>query len=216
MKLKISQNEYIAQRIFCIGQNYSEHIKEMKSDIPKSPVIFSKPSTSLVAPGEAIEFPKHGNLLHHEVEIVVFIGKEGKAASLPEAKSYIAGISIGLDLTMRDVQKALRDKGRPWEISKAFDKSAPIGDFVPLDKIPDLNNINFSCRVNNDTRQKASSKDMIFSIETLIVEISKIWKLLPGDLIYTGTPSGVGPLEIGEKITIDSDPIGSFSWEIVE
>ncbi|MCP4631723.1 MAG: fumarylacetoacetate hydrolase family protein [candidate division Zixibacteria bacterium] len=216
MKFKIAENEYIAQRIFCIGQNYSEHIKEMKSDIPTSPVIFSKPPTSLVAPGEAVEFPKHGNLLHHEVEIVVLIGKEGKAESVSDAKSYIAGISIGLDLTMRDVQKELRGKGRPWEISKAFDKSAPIGDFVPLDKTPDLNNIGFSCSVNDDIRQAASSKDMIFSIETLIVEISKIWKLLPGDLIYTGTPSGVGPLEIGDKITINSDLIGSFSWEIVE
>jgi 2-keto-4-pentenoate hydratase/2-oxohepta-3-ene-1,7-dioic acid hydratase in catechol pathway len=116
---------------------------------------------------------------------------------------------------MRDVQKALREKGRPWEISKAFDNSAPIGEFVTLDDIPDLDDINFSCSVNGDIRQSGNSKDMIFSIETLVVEISKIWKLLPGDLIYTGTPSGVGPLEVGDTITIKSDFIGSYKWEII-
>jgi len=116
---------------------------------------------------------------------------------------------------LRDLQRSLRQKGYPWEIAKGFDQSAPIGSFVARDEIPNLGNIEFSCRVNGQIRQQSNTKDMIFPIGRLILEVSRIWELRPGDLIFTGTPSGVGPLRIGDGVEIESPTLGSFSWEIV-
>jgi acylpyruvate hydrolase len=203
-------------RIFCIGRNYVEHVRELSNMVPTKPVVFIKPVTCLVKPGEHIHFPKHGKELHHEVEIVVKVGKEGRVRNEEEAPSFISAITIGLDLTLRDVQEELKKKGLPWEIAKAFDQSAPIGDFIPYDQTLDLKNISFGCRVNGIERQRGNSHYMIFSIERLLVELSQIWLLFPGDLVYTGTPSGVGPLKIGDTIEIESEKIGSFSWSFIE
>ncbi len=203
-------------RVFCIGRNYVEHVRELSNTVPTKPVVFIKPASCLVKPGEKIHFPKHGKELHHEVEIVVKIGSEGRVAREEEALSYVSGITVGLDLTLRDVQADLKKKGLPWEIAKAFEQSAPIGDFVPYNQSIDLNNISFGCKVNGIEKQRGNSRDMIFSISRLLVELSKIWVLLPGDLIYTGTPSGVGPLKIGDKIEIESNLTGSFYWNIVD
>jgi len=211
--VKINSN---IARVFCIGRNYVEHVHELSNVIPTKPVVFIKPASCLVYPGEKIHFPKHGNLLHHEVEIVAQVGREGKVTTEEEALSYISAITVGLDLTLRDVQEDLKKKGLPWEIAKAFEQSAPLGDFIPYDGSLDLNHISFGCKVNGITRQQGNTGDMIFSIEELLVELSQIWVLKPGDLIYTGTPSGVGPLEIGDLIEAESDPIGSFSWSIIE
>ena len=133
-----------------------------------------------------------------------------------EAGSFISSITVGLDLTLRDVQEDLKQKGLPWEIAKAFEQSAPIGDFIPYDQSLDLKDISFGCKVNGTQRQRGNTSDMIFNIGELLVELSKIWVLCPSDLIYTGTPSGVGPLKIGDWIEVESDPIGSFSWSIIE
>ncbi|MBN1233929.1 MAG: fumarylacetoacetate hydrolase family protein [Candidatus Coatesbacteria bacterium] len=214
MEIKLKNKVYNPQRVFCIGRNYADHIKEMKSETPKSPVIFLKPNTCLVEKDIQIPFPSSGKDLHHEVEIVYLIGKEGKPVSLDDAKSFISGVSLGLDLTLRDVQNILKDKGQPWELSKAFDYSAPLGDFMPVENIV-IHNIAFTCIVNNEIRQQGNSSDMIFSIENLIMAISSVWKLLEGDLIFTGTPSGVASLMKGDRITIQSPSIGSFSWEIL-
>jgi 2-keto-4-pentenoate hydratase/2-oxohepta-3-ene-1,7-dioic acid hydratase in catechol pathway len=203
-------------RVFCIGRNYAEHVRELANVVPQKPVVFIKPATCLVAPGGKIHFPKHGSELHHEAEIVVKIGRQGRAGTEEEALTFVSAVTIGLDLTLRDVQSDLKKKGLPWEIAKAFEQSAPLGDFVPYDGSLDLNNISFGCKVNGTERQKGNSGEMIFSIPRLLVELSQIWVLRPGDLIYTGTPSGVGPLEIGDTIEIASDAIGSFSWSIVE
>ena len=203
-------------RIFCIGRNYVEHVQELSNTVPTKPVVFIKPVSCLVRPGEKIHFPKHGRELHHEVEIVVKIGSEGRVVREEEALSFVSDITVGLDLTLRDVQADLKKKGLPWEIAKAFDQSAPIGDFVPYNQSIDLNNISFVCKVNGIERQKGNSRDMIFSIPRLLVELSKIWVIRPGDLIFTGTPSGVGPLTIGDTIEIESDLNGPFSWSIVE
>lgn len=211
--LKNNQN---CARVFCIGRNYAEHIQELSNAVPTNPVIFIKPAACLVKPGEKIHCPKHGNELHHEVEIVVKIGSEGRVVRDEEAPSSISALTVGLDLTLRDVQADLKKKGLPWEIAKAFEQSAPIGDFVPYDKSIDLNNISFGCKVNGIERQRGNSRDMIFGIPRLLVEVSKVWTLRPGDLIFTGTPSGVGPLKIGDTIEIESDLTGSFSWRIVE
>jgi len=203
-------------RIFCIGRNYVEHIQELKNIIPTKPVVFIKPASCLVEPGEKIHFPKHGKELHHEVEIVVKVGSEGRVVREEEALAFISSITVGLDLTLRDIQEDLKKKGLPWEIAKAFEQSAPIGNFVPYDQLIDLNNISFGCKVNGIEKQRGNTGNMIFSIGKLLVELSKIWVLRPGDLIYTGTPSGVGPLKIGDSIEIESDSIGSFSWSIIE
>jgi acylpyruvate hydrolase len=202
-------------RIFCIGRNYAEHVHELSNTLPTKPVIFIKPMTCLVAPGQKIHFPKHGKILHHEVEIVVKIGKEGRAIKEEESLSFISAFTVGLDLTLRDVQEDLKKKGLPWEIAKAFEQSAPISEFIPYHQSLDLKNISFSCKVNGIERQRGNTSEMIFSFERLLVELSKIWMLQPGDLIYTGTPSGVGPLVIGDTIEIEADSIGSFSWSII-
>jgi len=214
MKFKIKDESIQPSRIFCIGKNYLNHIKEMKSEIPTKPVIFMKPVTSLVAEGKIIPFPKHGKDMHYEAELVILIGKEGHVKSIEDSEEFIKGISLGLDLTLRDVQNELKEKGLPWEISKSFDQSAAIGKFVPFSKAIDLNNIEFKCFVNEELRQIGNSKNMIFQVKNLIIEINKIWKLLPGDLIYTGTPEGVGSLRKDDKIKIESKLTGSFSWII--
>jgi 2-keto-4-pentenoate hydratase/2-oxohepta-3-ene-1,7-dioic acid hydratase in catechol pathway len=203
-------------RVFCIGRNYVAHVRELSNVLPTKPVVFIKPASCLVAPGEKIHFPKHGNELHHEVEIVVRVGQEGRARREEEALSFIDAITIGLDLTLRDVQGELKKKGLPWEIAKAFEQSAPIGDFIPYDGSLGLKDISFGCKVNGIERQKGNTGYMIFSISRLLVELSKIWLLQPGDLVYTGTPAGVGPLKIGDSIEVESEPIGSFWWRIVE
>jgi acylpyruvate hydrolase len=203
-------------RIFCFGLNYLDHIRELSNRLPEKPVIFMKPASCLVAPGEKIHFPKHGKELHHEVEIAVRIGRKGKAKNEKEALSFIDSISIGLDLTLRDVQNELKAAGHPWEIAKAFDQSAPIGNFIPYDNSIDLHNISFGCKVNGIQRQKRNTGNLVISISELLVQLSRIWTLYPGDLMYTGTPSGVGPLKIGDTIEVESDVIGSFSWTIVE
>ncbi len=215
MKLSVGEFTFTAQRIFCIGQNYPDHVKEMKGEVPKSPVIFCKPPTSLVAAGEKIPFPKHGDELHHEVEVVVLIGEEGGAETKQEAYSLVAGVTLGLDLTLRDVQRDLKRKGHPWEVAKSFDGSAPIGGLVPYGNLLRLDNIEFTCRLNGEIRQRGNTREMIFPMETLIMEISRVWRLRPGDLIYTGTPSGVGPLKVGDQVSVESPTLGSFSWEIV-
>jgi len=212
----MTNNNSNVARIFCIGRNYVEHVRELSNMVPTKPVVFIKPATCLVQPGEQIHFPKHGKELHHEVEIVVKVGKEGTVRTEEEAPSFISAITIGLDLTLRDVQEELKKKGLPWEIAKAFDQSAPLGDFIPYDQSLDLKNISFGCRVNGIERQRGNSGKMIFSIERLLLELSQIWLFYPGDLIYTGTPSGVGPLQIGDTIEIEGEKIGSFSWSIIE
>src|SRR3989337_3597610 len=210
------KNNLNCARVFCIGRNYAEHVQELSNTIPEKPVIFIKPATCLVKPGEKIHCPKHGKELHHEVEIIVKIGSEGRVAREEEALSFVSAVTVGLDLTLRDVQADLKKKGLPWEIAKAFDQSAPIGSFVPYNKSIDLNNISFGCKVNGIERQRGNRRDMIFSIPRLLVELSKIWMLRPGDLLFTGTPSGVGPLKVGDSIEIKSNLTGSFSWSIVE
>lgn len=212
----MKKNSLKTARVFCIGRNYVEHVRELSSAMPAKPVVFIKPASCLVGPGEDIHFPKHGSELHHEVEIVLKVGREGRATTEEEALSFISSIAVGLDLTLRDVQKELKQKGLPWEAAKGFEQSAPVGDFISYDGSLELNNIPFGCKVNGIERQRGNTGDMIFPVGKLLVELSKIWVLRPGDLVYTGTPSGVGPLKIGDRVEAESDPIGSFSWSIVE
>jgi 2-keto-4-pentenoate hydratase/2-oxohepta-3-ene-1,7-dioic acid hydratase in catechol pathway len=200
-------------RIFCIGKNYSEHIKELSGAVPEEPVVFMKPWTSLVAPGENVKIPRHGFQLHHEVEVVFRVGTAGEDIPESEALNHIDAVTLGLDLTLRDVQASLKKNGHPWELSKAFDQSAPLGEFISLKEVNDPQHLEFSCSVNGSLRQKGNTGEMIFSLPKLVNFLSGVWHLRPGDLIYTGTPAGVGVLKSRDVAVIASPELGEFSWE---
>ena len=200
-------------RMFCIGRNYAAHAAELKNEVPDEPVVFIKPDSCLVHSGEEVAYPEHGKKLHHEAEIVVEISKAGKNISENCAKDYISKIGIGLDLTLRDVQEDLKEKKLPWEKAKAFDGSSPIGNMIAY-KGHDLENLHIACEVNGVIRQDGNTKQMIFSIETIISYLSSIWSLREGDLIYTGTPSGVAELKIGDQIRVFSEDLGESTWRI--
>ena len=204
-------------RIFCIGQNYVAHIRELSNPMPQKPVIFMRPLSCLVLPGDPVHFPKHGKQLHYEVEVVVRIGKQGRGIDERDALFHIDALTLGVDLTLRDLQIEAKQNGLPWDQAKAFEQSAPLGDFLAYDPASiDLNDLNFCCRINGELRQDGNTNDMLFGFERLIAELSSIWTLRPGDMIYTGTPSGVGPLQIGDVIEVENDQIGTFSWTIIE
>ena len=215
MRLTVGNTPYEACRVFCVGMNYVAHIQELKNEIPKTPVIFMKPGTSLIGPSAVVPRPAHGDDLHYETEVVVLLGTTGRPRTDAEARAAIAGLSLGLDLTLRDVQVALRGKGLPWEFCKAFEASAPVGDFSPLTDDMDLANLAFTGAVNDRVRQTGNTGNMVFSIPTLIRELAKVWTLRPGDLIYTGTPEGVGALNTGDRLTVSAPWAGTFSWVIV-
>lgn len=214
MELSLNNPSFIPNRIFCIGKNYGEHIKELGGEQPpEEPVVFMKPVTSIVAPSQSLSFPPYGNELHHEVEVVLLIGKEGKNISEANALSHISGVTLGLDLTLRDVQKKLKKAGLPWELSKSFEQSAPVGLFKEYNQGNiDLENLPFSCSVNGTLRQKGNTREMIFPVQKLIRILSGWWTLRPGDIIFTGTPAGVASLNPGDEIEVESPATGTFSW----
>ena len=178
-------------------------------------MVFMKPVSSIVAPGESLFMPRHGNLLHHEVEVVLLIGREGQDIPQANALSFIAGVSLGLDLTLRDVQVQLKKAGLPWELSKSFEQSAPLGLFKAYHPGSiDLENLSFTCSVNGELRQQGNTRDMLFPIKSLIHMLSGWWTLRPGDIVFTGTPSGVGPLKAGDRVDIESPGTGLFSWTL--
>jgi len=185
-------------KIICIGRNYAEHAKEMKSETPKEPVFFMKPDTALLKDKD-FYYPDFTSDLHHEIELVVKISKSGKHIEETFAHKYYEEIGLGIDFTARDIQAKCKEKGLPWEKAKAFDNSAPVGLFVHKNEL-DLENITFSLAVNNLEVQKGNSSDMIFSIDNLISYVSKFVSLRVGDLLFTGTPEGVGAVNRGDKL----------------
>lgn len=204
---------YRPERVFCIGRNYVDHIQELNNAMPTRPVIFMKPASSLVPANTTLTFPTHGQELHQEAELVVLVGKPGRPQTPAEALGYIAGLSLGLDLTLRDVQNELKNKGLPWELAKAFDGSAPIGEqFIPYTPDIDLEKITFTCHFNGELRQQGDTSYMMFPIAQQVVAIAQAWELRPGDLIYTGTPAGVGVIRPGDVMVLASPQIGSFQW----
>lgn len=187
-------------KIICIGRNYIEHAKEMQADIPDKPVIFLKPPSAIIQNGDNIVIPKISNEMHHEVELVVVIGKGGKNIPASEAGLHILGYAVGLDMTLRDVQAEAKKKGLPWTVAKGFDTSAPISEILLKDEIPEPHKLNLICRVNREIRQQSNTDKMIFSANKLIEYISSIITLERGDLIYTGTPEGVSQVNNGDTI----------------
>ena len=208
-------------RIFCIGKNYAEHIRELgdfdaklQLKNEKYPVVFMKRVTSIVSLGESIHVPTHGKILHHEVEVVLLLNGGGNNILTEDSLSYIAGVTLGLDITLRDVQAEVKKKGHPWELSKSFDQSSPLGLMRSYDDSFDLFDIPFACFVNEEKRQEGNTKEMIFSIPKIISFLSTVWKLIPGDLIYTGTPPGIGVIKSRDEIVLNSPILGRFTWSV--
>ncbi len=185
-------------KIFCVGRNYAEHAKELGNAIPEAPVIFMKPDTALLAPGARFEYPSFTSDLHYEIELVLRIGKTAKNIAAANALSCVDAITVGIDFTARDVQAGLKSKGLPWEKAKAWDNSAIIGDWKPFNA--DGGEILFSLNKNGQKAQSGTTQDMIYSFETLLEHISGYFTLSPGDLVYTGTPAGVGPCLPGDTL----------------
>jgi acylpyruvate hydrolase len=186
-------------KIICIGRNYAEHAKEMKSEVPTEPVFFLKPETALLKEKD-FYYPEFTKDLHHEVEIVLKISKNGKHIAEEFASQYYNEIGIGIDFTARDLQMKCKEKGLPWEKAKAFDNAAPIGDFVPKENFASLKNISFQLNINGNQRQIGNTKDLIFSFEKIISYVSQFITLKTGDLIFTGTPEGVSAVNIGDVL----------------
>lgn len=186
-------------KIICIGRNYVNHAKELNNPVPKQPLVFMKPQTALVKNNRDFYYPEFTEDLHHEAEIVLKICKNGKHIQEKFAHKYFKEITIGIDFTARDVQSRCKSKGHPWEIAKAFDHSAPIGEFISIENI-DTSAIEFSLTKNGETVQNGNTKDLIFPFATLISHVSKYFTLQTGDLIFTGTPAGVGAVSIGDTL----------------
>ncbi|HDP55087.1 MAG TPA: FAA hydrolase family protein [Bacteroidetes bacterium] len=187
-------------KIICIGRNYTNHAKEMASPVPDKPVFFLKPDTALLRNNQPFFYPLFSSEIHHEVEVVVKINRLGRNIAEKFAHRYYNEIALGIDFTARDLQAECKQKGLPWEISKAFDGAAPISQFVDINNFDSLNNLMFWLDVNDKTVQKGSISEMIFSIDKLIAYVSQFITLKIGDLIYTGTPAGVGPVKIGDRL----------------
>ncbi len=186
-------------KIICIGRNYAEHAKEMNSAIPTEPVFFMKPDTALLKEGD-FYIPEFTKDLHHEIELVLKICKVGKHIDEQFAHKYYDEIGLGIDFTARDIQAKCKEKGLPWEKAKAFDNSAPLGKMVKKEDLGDLNSINFELKINGESRQIGNSKDLIFSFDKVISYVSQFVTLKQGDLIFTGTPEGVGQVKVGDKM----------------
>ncbi|EIM21029.1 hypothetical protein E3Q22_00930 [Wallemia mellicola] len=189
-----------ARKIVAIGRNYSEHAKELQNAIPKEPFFFLKPTSSFVRTGGNIEIP-NGVIAHHEVELGVVIGQTGRDISQNDALSHIAGYSLGIDMTARNIQDVIKKKGLPWSTLKGFDTFTPIGDFIPKDKVVDPHQLGLWLKADETIRQMGTTSDMIFRIPRLIQHVSSIMRLEEGDVLLTGTPSGVGPLSPGQTVT---------------
>lgn len=189
-------------KIICVGRNYVDHAKELKNEVPTEPVIFLKPETAILPKRNPFFIPDFTNEVHYEAELVVRINKIGKNIQEKFAHKYYDEVTVGLDFTARDLQQKLKEKGLPWEKAKAFDGSAAVGKFIQLDKIKDFENLEFTLHKNGELAQKGNPQQMIFSIHKLIAYVSQYFTLKIGDLIYTGTPAGVGKVEKDDQLEL--------------
>lgn len=187
-------------KIICVGRNYVAHAKELENEVPKYPVVFLKPDTALIPKRLPFFYPEFSKDVHYEAELVVKIDRLGKNIKTKFAHKYYSELTVGIDFTARDLQKELKEKSLPWEKAKAFDSSAPIGNFLDKRDFSDISNLNFSLDINGKNRQKGNSSQMLFSIDELIAYVSQFFTLKIGDIIFTGTPAGVGPINIGDHM----------------
>jgi len=187
-------------KIFCVGRNYTEHVKELNNDVPDEPVIFMKPKSALLQPHTPFYYPEFTNELHYECELVLRISKNGKYIQEKFANKYYDAVTTGIDFTARDIQNDLKEKGLPWEKAKAWDNSAVIGKWVPMNNIKNKKEINFAFYKNKELVQEGNSKEMIFDFDYIISYISNFFSINIGDLVFTGTPKGVGEIVVGDEV----------------
>lgn len=187
-------------KIICIGRNYTDHAKELNNPVPKEPVFFLKPDSALSRNNFPFFIPDFSEDVHYECELVFRISKLGKTISEKFASGYIDAVGLGIDFTARDLQNKCKEKGLPWEMAKAFDGSAPISEFIALSKLPSIPDLQFHLNINGSTVQQGKAVDMIFPIGKLIAYVSRFMTLKTGDLIFTGTPAGVGPVHINDHL----------------
>lgn len=198
-------------RIFCIGKNYAEHISELGHAHDGQCVVFMKPASCVVPAGAPIVLPRDRGSVHHEAELVVLLSGGDGDVPVERALGNVAALTLGLDLTLRELQADLKKRGAPWELAKAFDGAAPLGDWTPYHG-QDLQALEFACDVNGQRRQAGHTKDMLFSVARIIHILSRTWALAPGDVVYTGTPAGVGPLAPGDRVTLSGPGLGRHEW----
>lgn len=200
-------------KIICIGRNYVEHAQELQNEVPTRPVVFLKPDTALLQNGKPFYLPSFSNDIHHELELVLKICKDGKNIEEQFAHKYFDAISVGIDFTARDLQQQQKEKGLPWEIAKAFDSSAPVGNFISLNDLTDRKNIRFHLEINGEKKQEGNSALMIFSFEKMVSYVSSFITLRKGDLIFTGTPKGVAAVKTNDQLKafLEGQELLSFS-----
>jgi 2-keto-4-pentenoate hydratase/2-oxohepta-3-ene-1,7-dioic acid hydratase in catechol pathway len=202
-------------KIICLGRNYAAHAEELGHEIPKEPVIFLKPPSSLIGPGQAIILPRKSKHVDHEVELAVIIGKRGRRIPWEKAMDYVLGYTILMDITARDLQWEAKRKGLPWTVSKGFDTFAPIGPRVVDKRELNIEDLEIGLKVNGEIRQLARTSEMIFKVPEIIEYVSNIMTLEPGDIIATGTPAGVGPLRHGDKVEAWIEGIGTLEEDVL-
>ena len=206
---------YQVRHIYCVGRNYAEHAREMGTDPAReAPFFFMKGADSIVSSGAQIKYPSRTQDLHHEVELVVAIGASGADISVSDASEAIFGYAVGVDLTRRDLQQSMKEKGRPWEIGKSFAQAAPVGEIQPAWNIGHPREGKITLSVNGEVRQEADIKDMTWGVDEVIAELSTYYKLEPGDLVFTGTPAGVSALVRGDKVDCAIDGLESLEFSI--
>lgn len=201
-------------KIVCIGRNYAEHIKELGNQTPDKPVIFIKPASALIPTGGTVVIPSYSDDCHHEIELAVLIGRTAKDVAPQGALDHVCGYAVALDLTLRDVQSAQKAKGLPWEIAKAFDSSCPLSDFVASNKVKDPQNLQLQLTVNGELRQDGNTRDMMRSIAELIAATSACFTLEEGDILLTGTPSGVGRIVSGDHLEASIEQVGDLKVSV--
>lgn len=191
-------------KIVCVGRNYAAHAAEMGAERPTEPILFLKPSTALLAGGGVVTLPRWTSDVHHEVEVVVRMGADAKDIEVSDAHHFVDAWGVGIDLTARDVQTRAKEKGQPWAVAKGFDGSAPVSDLLPVAALEDLASIRFSLSVGKDVRQAGSTSAMLWSVPELVAFASSRFTLEAGDLLFTGTPEGVGPVESGDRLVAEA------------
>ncbi|GLQ05521.1 fumarylacetoacetate hydrolase family protein [Sneathiella chinensis] len=210
-----TDTRFPVRRIFCVGRNYADHAIEMGGDPTREPpFFFSKPADAVVESGTSIAYPSATSNLHFEMELVVAINREGAAIPVEQAMDHVFGYACGIDLTRRDLQSAAKEKGRPWDAAKGFDQSAPCAPLVPLDDAGDIQNARMTLDVNGVRKQETVIRNMTWNIAEVISHLSGLYHLMPGDLIYTGTPAGVGPLKKGDQLEGRIDGLPSLHLTI--
>ena len=213
--LEDDDREIVVGKIVCVGRNYAAHVQEMEGTTKARPVLFLKPATALLPPGFPIRLPAFSTEIHHEVEMVALVGQQLRSASPEEAQDGVAGYGVGLDLTARDFQSEAKSRGEPWAVPKGFDGSAPMSTIRGASVVGDVGDLAIELRVNGEVRQSARTSSMLHSLPELLAHASQFFTLEPGDLFFTGTPAGVGPLAVGDVLEATLEKVGEARWEVV-